>query len=252
MGGCFVRDELVDLASFAVGVEGHAGRIALYNRRDGPVLVVFGRRHLYEGVGAETVVEIVRAASRLGVRSCVLTNAAGGLSPLLQCGDIILVEETIGTMVERYRRVSRTGQSPESSLRTLQRTSAVPVVCEPSATSACLRYASILDRAWRAGVPLRSGVYAGVSGPSYETRAEIGMLRRMGADAVGMSTVLEAEEAAREGMAVVILSLVTNVLTDTFCRSLSHDEVIDAGARAGLHMRGAIEVALDVLHGSVG
>lgn len=246
MGECFVDGELETLATFATGVAGHSGRLALYNRTGGAVLVSFGRRHLYEGVGSDEVTTMIRTAAALGVRTCILTNAAGGLNPLLQSGDVMMIEGMIGLLLgSRAVLGARAGSEGEGEEERSRDETHRPVL-------AAHYHSAILDAAWRRGMPLRAGVYASLSGPSYETRAEIRMLRSMGAHAVGMSTFLEAAAAAREGMEVVAFSLITNTLTDTLVRPLGHDEVIDVGARSVVRVRGAIDAALDVLHETVG
>lgn len=164
-------------------VSGHAGRLTLH----GAVAVLRGRAHLYEGHAVEDVVRPVRVLARLGARTLVLTNAAGAVNPAFRPGDLMLIED----------HLNLTGTNP---------------LCgSPAFIDLSEVYDADLRRAaTRAVRGLRRGVYAAVPGPSYETPAEVRMLRRLGADAVGMSTVPEAIAARRDGMRVLGLSCLAN------------------------------------------
>ena len=192
-------------------VEGHAGRLVVGDLDGVRVVVQQGRVHLYEGWSAEDVTRSVRAFGALGVPALVLTNAAGGLRP----------DWPGGTLVRISDHVDMQGRGPLT------------------ASEACLGnpYDAVLgdaiDRAAQAaGVPLERGVYVGLLGPSYETPAEVRMLRELGGDAVGMSTVAEAQAAHAGGMRVAGISLVSNPGAGLSAGPLSHDEVIAAGVQA--------------------
>jgi purine-nucleoside phosphorylase len=177
-------------------VPGHAGVLTLH----GAVAVLRGRAHLYEGRAVEDVVRPVRVLARLGARTLVLTNAAGAIHPAFRPGDLMVIED----------HLNLTGTNP---LR---------------GTAAFVDMTGVYDPDLRraAGRGVRRGVYAAMPGPSYETPAEVRMLRRLGADAVGMSTVPEAIAARSEGMRVLGLSCLANRAAGLAGRPLSHAEVL--------------------------
>ena len=203
-----------DLPGFAPpGVEGHTGRIRTTEVGGRRALVFLGRTHLYEGRGVAPVVHGVRTALAAGVRTVVLTNAAGGLRPERQrVGDPVLISD----------HLNLTGANPLTGARFVDLTEAY---------SARLR-----ALAREVDSTLTDGVYAAFRGPTYETPAEIRMLRTMGADLIGMSTVLETI-AAREGGADVLgISLVTNIAAGLTGQPLDHEEVLAAGRAAAERM----------------
>jgi purine-nucleoside phosphorylase len=203
-----------DLPGFAApAVAGHAGLIRAVETGGKRALVFLGRTHLYEGRGVDPVVHGVRTALAAGVRTVVLTNAAGGLRPESQrVGDPVLIAD----------HLNLTGASPLTGATFIDLSEAY---------SRRLR-----DLASEVDPSLAEGVYAALRGPSYETPAEIRMLRTMGADVVGMSTVLETI-AAREGGADVLgISLVTNVAAGLADHPLDHEEVLAAGRAAAARM----------------
>lgn len=178
-------------------VAGHAGRWVLLERAGRFVYCLCGRRHLYEGIEPAQAGHAMAILARLGVGRVVLTNAAGGLSPRLAVGDLMLIRDHLNLMFCNPLRGVR--PSPGHPL------SHVPPPPYDPAVQEALRGAALA-----AGLPLKEGIYAGLCGPNYETRAEVAMLRRLGADAVGMSTVPEALTAARAGLGVVAVSFITN------------------------------------------
>lgn len=207
-------------------VDGHPGRFAMLERPSGiRILVSLGRRHLYEGVAVAEVQRTVRAAAALGARGVILTNAAGGLRPEMRAGDIMLIEECIGSLLGA--RAAGLGARPVGFAREL--------------------HAAIERGALEAGLALRRGVYVGLSGPCYETRAEVRMLRRIGADAVGMSTVAEAAAASELGLRLAGLSLITNVHRETGAAGLEHAEVVEQGMLSVLRMRAALDATIAAL-----
>ena len=208
------------------GVAGHAGRIVVGELAGRRVLVQQGRVHAYEGRSAAEVTRCVRAIVASGARTVVLTNAAGGLHAAWPPGTLMRVVD----------HVNRQGLTPLASDEVARGT---PYDAE---------LGDVLERAARAaGVGLERGVYAGLPGPSYETPAEIRMLRWLGVDAVGMSTVLEAAAAHATGARVCALSLITNFAAGITGEKLSHEEVVATGKAAAQKFQSLLEHALPEL-----
>jgi purine-nucleoside phosphorylase len=202
----------------AAGVQGHGGRFVLGRLGGASVVVQSGRYHPYEGHAADIVGAPVRAMARLGVSAVLMTNAVGGIHPMLRPGDLVLIDDQINLSFRApLGGAVKPGEDrfPDMSSPFSQRLTAV-------ARSAAARLR----------IPLREGVYAGVLGPSYETRAEVRMLERLGADVVGMSTVSEVIVAAAVGLDALCLSLVTNRATGTG-GLVSHEDVLELGRTAG-------------------
>ncbi|MEU6038732.1 purine-nucleoside phosphorylase [Actinomadura sp. NPDC047616] len=216
---------VTELPGFAPpAVEGHAGRIRAVEVAGRRALVFLGRTHLYEGRGVDPVVHGVRTALAAGVGTVVLTNAAGGLRPEHQrVGDPVLIAD----------HLNLTGGNPLTGATFLDMTEA---------------YSARLRALAREVDPtLSEGVYAALRGPTYETPAEIRMLRALGADMVGMSTVLETI-AAREGGAEVLgISLVTNIAAGLSDQPLDHEEVLAAGRAAAARMGALLGTVLSKL-----
>jgi purine-nucleoside phosphorylase len=187
------------------GVAGHRGRFVMGTLAGVSVCAMQGRVHLYEGHAPSDVVRGVRAMIALGAKIIVLTNAAGGIRKDLDPGDLMLIED----------HLNLTGQSPLTGPNDDALGPRFPALSD--AYDLALRgVAQSVAKAQR--FKLRSGVYAGLLGPAYETPAEVRMLRGLGADAVGMSTVLETIAARHMGARVLGISCVTNVaagLSDT-------------------------------------
>jgi purine-nucleoside phosphorylase len=202
------------------GVVGHAGELVFGSVGETPVAVMSGRIHFYEGRTMEEVVFPVRLLARLGARAVVLTNAAGGVRRTFAPGDLMLLTDHIngfGTNPLVGPNEERLGpRFPDMSVvydRALRKV--VQVV------AAKLR------------IPLREGVYIGLHGPSYETPAEIRACRKLGADAVGMSTVPEAIALRHAGVRVVGISTITNMAAGILKKPLEHDEVLKTTQRVG-------------------
>lgn len=197
-------------------VAGHSGTVRSFEIAGQCVLCFLGRVHLYEGNSPESVVHGVRMAVEGGCRLVILTNAAGGLDPSYRVGQPVLIRD----------HLNLTGLSPLAG--------------PPPPPGYAARFVDLTDlysrrlRALaRAEEPsLREGVYAALGGPHYETPAEVTMLRRLGADLVGMSTALEAIAARHLGAEVLGLSLVTNVAAGISHEGVNHEEVLAAGASA--------------------
>jgi purine-nucleoside phosphorylase len=197
-------------------VEGHAGELVAGIAAGRSVLVMSGRAHPYEGWSQRQSTLLLRACLSLGIEQLVLTNAAGGVNPQFEPGDVMLITDTINL----------SGQNPligpnldRYGPRFLPMTDALDADLRRRALAA----------ADRAGVALRQGVYLMLSGPSYETRAELRMLRLLGADAVGMSTVHELLVARHMGVRVLGFSLVTNKATPDMEGEVTHEEVLAMG-----------------------
>jgi purine-nucleoside phosphorylase len=206
---------------------GHAGRLVLGVVGETPVMVFDGRAHLYQGLSAAEVAYPARLSAGVGVRTLLLTNAAGGISPDLRTGDVVLIADHLN-LTGTSPLVGWTG--PEGG---------VPFVPMGDAWDFGLRELAKRE-ADSLGFVLREGVYAGLLGPAYETPAEVRMLRGLGADVVGMSTVTEAIAARALGLRLLGFSLVTNVAGEA---GLSHEEVLAAGKAAERHLS-ALVVAI--------
>jgi purine-nucleoside phosphorylase len=181
------------------------------------VLVIAGRVHAYEGYSHRDVTVLIRAAFRLGLHTVVLSSAAGGMNPDFVPGDLMLITD----------HINLSGDNPLFG----------PNVDELGPRFVALTDAydrELADRARAAarqtGVTLREGVYIMLSGPTFETRAELRMLRALGGDAVGMSTVLEVLVARHAGVRVLAFSLITNKATPDVETGATHEEVLETGA----------------------
>lgn len=199
-------------------VEGHAGRLVVGNLADVPVAVMQGRVHLYEGYAPWEVVFPTRVLALLGCESLVVTNAAGAIDPDFGAADLMLIRDHLNLQGSN----PCTGPNLSSlGPRFFDMSRAYDPVYQDLARGC----ASDL------GIVLREGVYAGLLGPSYETPAEIRMLRRLGADAVGMSTVPEVLAAAHTGMRVAGISCLTNMAAGVLDEPLDHEEVMVTAER---------------------
>jgi purine-nucleoside phosphorylase len=197
-------------------VEGHAGELVVGRAAGATVLILSGRAHPYEGWSHRQATLLLRAVLSLGIETLVLTNAAGGANPEFAPGDVMIISDTINL----------SGENP---------------LLGPNLDRFGPRFLAMAD-AWdaelrihahgaaeRAGVQLREGVYLMLSGPAYETRAELRMLRTLGADALGMSTVHELLVARHMGVRVLGFSLITNKATPDMEGEVTHEEVLAMG-----------------------
>ncbi|HEY6057431.1 MAG TPA: purine-nucleoside phosphorylase, partial [Candidatus Limnocylindrales bacterium] len=185
-----------------------------------PVALLQGRFHLYEGNDPGLVVQPVLLFGRLGATAVVLTNAAGGLDPSFGAGTLMIIRD----------HLNLTGRTPLLGPNADELGPRFPDLTHAWSERLRVRLRAAAERE---AIAVADGVYAGLLGPAYETPAEVRMLRSLGADAVGMSTVLEAIAARWAGLEVCGVSLITNPAAGYTGQPLTHDEVLAAGAAAG-------------------
>lgn len=210
-------------------VPGHRREFVLARCGDVPVLLVRGRLHAYQGVAIEAVASYVRLLAEAEISTLILTNAAGGLNPEFQAGDLMMLSDHINLP-------GLVGQNP---LR------GGPNFLDSTRVYAPHLRALAHGAAASAGIVLREGVYAMVGGPTYETPAEQRFLRALGADAVGMSTAPEALVAHQAGMHVLAFSSITNVAGAEF---VSHTEVLAQGAHIAARLATILDRLIPELH----
>jgi len=201
-------------------VIGHAGRLVIGRVGGRQIAVLSGRAHFYEGHPLTTVTFATRVLGSLGVRTLILTNAAGGINTTFSPGTLMVIDDHINLM----------GSNPLVGSNEDRFGVRFPDMTEVYS----LRLRTIADQASSAaGVPVRHGVYVALYGPSYETPAEIRFLRTIGADAVGMSTAPEAIVARHMGVEVLGISCITNPAAGVLPAPLDHDEVMEVARRVG-------------------
>jgi purine-nucleoside phosphorylase len=197
---------------------GHAGRMVIGNVADVPVAVMQGRVHFYEGYTQHQVIFPMRVMARMGVRAVILTNAAGGINTSFKQGCLVVLRDHINLQ----------GTNPLIGPNDENFGTRFPdmtqVYWKPYQTAA-------LENGKRMGIEIAEGVYAGLTGPSYETPAEIRYLRGIGADLVGMSTVPEVIAAAHMGIRVLGISCVTNMAAGILDQPITTEEVMETGER---------------------
>ncbi|CAN5901460.1 purine-nucleoside phosphorylase [soil metagenome] len=201
----------------ATTVVGHQGELVAGTLGGKPLLAQSGRFHLYEGHAADTVALPVRVMAQLGVRTLILTNAAGGIRRTFSRGALMMIADHVnltfrnpltGPVIPGEERFPDMSEPYDAALRTV-----------------ALRVAS------SRGIPLEEGVYIQVLGPSYETPAEVRMAERLGADAIGMSTAVEVIAARARGLRCLAFSTITNPASGTTAERLDHAEVMEVAAR---------------------
>lgn len=215
-------------------VEGHCGAF-VFGRKAGKELVVLqGRLHYYEGFSQQELTLPIRVLSAIGVKTLVLTNAAGGVNLEFQAGDLMLISD----------HINYSGANPLMGPNLDAFGPRFPDVSDLYTEK--LRVA-IREKAKEADIPLWQGVYMMFTGPNYETPAEVRMARILGADAVGMSTVPEALVAGHCGMEVVGVSCITNMAAGVLPVKLSHAEVVETAARVHDRFHALVDLILTVL-----
>ena len=223
------KNQIVPYAEFSEipnpSVPGHVGRFVLGEIEKTKIIFAQGRVHLYEGHSPRDVTSIVRILAEAGIKQLIVTNAAGALNPKFKPGEWMMLTD----------HINLTGTSPLlGSAKFLDLTEA---------------YSSRLREKFRAtarkiDIVLHEGVYAGGIGPQYETPAEVRMLQKLGADAVGMSTVLEVIQARALGLEVAGFSCLTNLAAGLSKEKLSHQEVLEVGKQAAADFSRLLEAAL--------
>jgi purine-nucleoside phosphorylase len=213
-----------DVPYFPVStVEGHAGRLVIGDLpdQDGkatPVVAFQGRFHLYEGYEASQVVFPIRALARLGIKAFIITNAAGGINSYFAPGDLMIITD----------HMNLTGQNPLVGSHDDRLGPRFPDMSEAYDK----RFRELTKEAGEEmGLKLREGVYTVLSGPSYETPAEVRMLARIGCDACGMSTIPEVVACRQMGVRVLGISLISNLAAGISPHPLTHTEVMETGRR---------------------
>lgn len=219
-----IRIPYADIPEVPVsGVQGHAGELVAGLVNGKPVLVLAGRVHAYEGYRHREVTILIRATFRAGIQTVVLTNAAGGLDPGFEPGELMLVTD----------HINLSGDNPLFGPNIDALGPRFPALTDAYDPELAARARAAAERT---GVDLHEGVYVMLSGPSFETRAELRMLRGLGGDAVGMSTALEVIVARHAGVRVLAFSLITNKATPDVTVGATHEEVIEMGQVGGRHM----------------
>lgn len=221
-----------DIPGFPVStVSGHAGKFIMGYVEGVPLICMSGRVHYYEGYAPEDVVLPLRVMHALGAEFLFLTNAAGGISSDLKPGSLVLLRDHISLFIPN----PLIGENdPDEG----ERFPDMSEVYDPKLRELVEKAASEAD------VRLESGVYCQLSGPSYETPAEIRLLQRLGADVVGMSTVMEAITAHHAGMKVCAISFVSNMAAGINTHALSHEEVKEAGIQAAPRFTRLVRAAI--------
>lgn len=218
-----IQDKIVipyqEIPNFPVStVEGHKGQLVFGTLQGKPVMAMQGRFHYYEGYAMTEVTFPVRVMQVLGIKDLIVTNAAGGINETYQPGDLILIKDHINLVGDNPLRGANLGELgprfPDMSQG-----------YNPEWREKALNIAK------KMGITPQEGVYAGMSGPSYESPAEIRFLRTIGADLVGMSTVPEVIVANHGGMRVLGISCVTNMAAGILPQPLSHQEVMETAER---------------------
>ncbi len=214
------RAKYADIPGFhATHVAGHKGELIAGTLGGREVLAFAGRFHMYEGHAPQVSAFPVRVAHALGARTLFVSNAAGGIRRAFSAGDLMVIEDHLNLMFVN----PLTGPLEPGDTR----------FPDMSASYAPRLQQQLRDAARRLGIPLQSGVYVGLLGPTYETLAEVRMLGRLGADATGMSTVPEVIVANALGMEVAGVSLISNPAAGLTSEKLSHADVMRAAEAAG-------------------
>jgi purine-nucleoside phosphorylase len=215
-------------------VQSHAGRLVCGTLCGTPVIAMEGRFHYYEGYSLKQVTFPVRVMKALGAQTLVVTNAAGGMNPQLDLADIVVIEDHINLLPDNpLRGVNDDRLGPRW-----------PDLCEPYSKELIQTTRKI---ALELGIHLHKGVFVAVSGPNLETRAEYRMLKLMGADVVGMSTVPEALVAIHSGMKVLGLSVVTDICLPDHLEPVNISNILTNAAKGGEKLAKLIPRVIETL-----
>ena len=210
----------------------HTGRLVKGTAAGVPVVVMQGRLHPYEGLPAAELLLPTAVLACLGVDCALVTNAAGGLNRYYVPGDLMVIRDQIdlhwhdplrGLLARPFAATAETTDAQAAELAAIGRIGGVPDLFDPDLAR------KLVAAAAETGVPMHSGTYASMYGPAYEAKAEIGMLRRIHCDAVGMSTAPETVLLKRLGVKPVGLSCITNPARETGQPELSHQDVVEVG-----------------------
>lgn len=208
-----------EIPSFApTTVDGHPGQLLLGHINQVPVAVLQGRIHYYEGHTLQQVVHPTRVLAFLGIETLILTNAAGGLNPAMKPGDLMVISD----------HINLSGDNPLRGRNSTELGPRFPDMSEAYDKSLVENLVALLQAK---GIPYFKGVYCGVSGPSYETPAEVQFLRNIGGSAVGMSTVPETIAAVHLGLRVCGISCITNLGSGLTKSPITHEEVKEVGKK---------------------
>lgn len=200
-------------------VEGHHGKLIFGQLGDKKVVCMAGRFHFYEGYTAAEVAYPIRVMKELGITTLLISNAAGGVNPSFKVGDIMIIEDHISFFaVNPLLGKNDTSLGPR-----------FPDMSEPYKKDLISKAEAI---AARLGIPLKKGVYCGVTGPTFETRAEYKLIHLLGGDAVGMSTVQEVITAVHAGLPVFAMSVITDIGIREEENTITHEEVLQAAKDA--------------------
>ena len=217
----------------ATAVSGHSGTLHAGTLAGREVLALAGRFHMYEGHSAALAGFPVRVLHALGAPALLVTNASGGVRRTMRPGDLMIIGDQINMM---WRNPLVSAQEPGDER--------FPDMSDPYD----LKFRELLRSVMqRLGIPLVEGVYLGLSGPAYETPAEVRMLEKLGADAVGMSTIPEVIVARAVGMRVAGISCITNVASGLSEATLSHQEVLDVGLRVQARFRQVVRNFVELM-----
>ena len=213
-------------------VPGHAGNLVTGRKAGKRIVAMQGRTHLYEGNSPNEVAFGVRLMAMLGARILIVTNAAGGISPELETGDLMAITDQLN-LTGTSSLLGPNGERWGPRFLDMTRAFDPPLIRTASAVATELGFA------------LKYGVYAGMLGPAYETPAEVRMLRTLGADAVGMSTVLEVLAARHMGLRVLGISCISNLAAGISKGPLSHEEVQETAGRVRSRLESLLSGVLE-------
>lgn len=212
-------------------VKGHDGKLVFGKIDDTEIVILQGRFHAYEGLSLDEVVFPIRVLKFLGVENIILTNASGGINSAYSPGDFVIIED----------HINMTGDNPLLGKNLQELGERFPDMTD----TYCAQNREALKRAFDdLNITVHQGIYAGVLGPSYETPAEVRMLRILGADLVGMSTIYEAIAAHHMGVKVSAIACVTNMAAGMLEQKLDHDDVKEVAGKVMQNFQSLLNQAI--------